>query len=127
VAVAATIMLATFTSGAAAASYKTCAGSFDPTGAAGGGFFRDIRAKRVTCRTARSVTRAWVIAHPLATTNHEMEQRQGLRLHRTVVFHSERAEGFTQGPLLARWWSTSGALHRQPLAQFPYGFAYWRR
>jgi len=57
------------TVGAATAPFKRCSGSFDPQGKAGGGFYRDIRAERVTCTTARSVTKAWVVAHASGSTN----------------------------------------------------------
>jgi hypothetical protein len=53
----------------AASLYKPCSGSFDPRGKPGGGFYRKITAKRVTCDTARSVTKAWVVAHRSGSTN----------------------------------------------------------
>jgi hypothetical protein len=52
-----------------AASFKPCSGSFGPQGAAGGGFYRNITAKRATCGTARAVTKAWVVAHKSGSTN----------------------------------------------------------
>ncbi len=52
----------------AATAYKPCSGSFGPQGQAGGGFYRKIAAKRVTCTTARSVTKAWVVAHKDGST-----------------------------------------------------------
>jgi hypothetical protein len=45
---------------ASAASFKPCSGSFQPNGTPGGGFYGKIKAKGVTCPTARTVTRAWV-------------------------------------------------------------------
>ena len=41
-----------------AVRYQQCSGSY------GGGFWRSIRAKAVTCAEARRVTRAWVLALP---------------------------------------------------------------
>jgi hypothetical protein len=46
---------------ASAASFKTCAGSYAPDGTPGGGFYAQIRAKRVSCPTAKRVTRAWIL------------------------------------------------------------------
>jgi len=53
----------------AAGLFKPCSGTFGPQGQAGGGFYRTISAKRVTCTTARSVTKAWVVAHKSGSTN----------------------------------------------------------
>jgi hypothetical protein len=53
----------------AASLFKPCSGSFDPQGKPGGGFYRKITAKRVTCDTARSITKAWVVAHKTGSTN----------------------------------------------------------
>ena len=64
---AATAFAAPSTTGAAAV-FKPCSGSFGPQGQAGGGFYRKITAKRVTCTTARSVTKAWVVAHKDGST-----------------------------------------------------------
>lgn len=63
----ATAVAAPSTTGAAAV-FKPCSGSFGPQGQAGGGFYRKITAKRVTCDTARSVTKAWVVAHKSGST-----------------------------------------------------------
>lgn len=49
--------------------YRPCSGSFGPQGQPGGGFYRAITAKRVTCDTARAVTREWVLAHRSGRTN----------------------------------------------------------
>ena len=68
-AVLATVAFAAPSTTAAATLYKPCSGSFGPQGQAGGGFYRKITAKRVTCTTARSVTRAWVVAHKSGSTN----------------------------------------------------------
>src|SRR5204863_10009401 len=64
---AATAAAAPSTTGAAAV-FKPCSGSFGPQGQAGGGFYRKITAKRVTCPTARAVTKAWVLAHKSGST-----------------------------------------------------------
>ena len=68
-AVLVTVAVAAPSTTGAAAVFKPCAGSFDPQGKPGGGFYRDIKAKRVTCDTARSVTKAWVVAHKSGSTN----------------------------------------------------------
>lgn len=68
-AVVASISLAAVPAAGAAATYKRCLGTFGPQGQAGGGFYRSIAAKRVTCDTARSVTKAWVVAHKSGSTN----------------------------------------------------------
>jgi hypothetical protein len=68
-AVLATVTAVAAPSATSAAVFKPCSGSFDPQGNAGGGFYRGIRAKRVTCDTARSVTKAWVVAHKSGSTN----------------------------------------------------------
>ncbi len=39
--------------------YHRCAGGYDPGGDVGGRFYRRIFARKVSCRTARSVTQAW--------------------------------------------------------------------
>lgn len=44
----------------AAAKYHRCAGTFGPRGEPGQGFFHAIRAKRVRCRTARRIIRAYL-------------------------------------------------------------------
>ena len=44
---------------AAGAAYKPCPGGFDPDGSKGD-FYAQIRAKGVSCSTAKSVTRAWI-------------------------------------------------------------------
>ena len=64
---AAAAVAAPSTTGAASV-YKSCSGSYGPSGQAGGGFYRKITAKRVTCATARSVTKAWVVAHRSGST-----------------------------------------------------------
>jgi hypothetical protein len=69
VAVLAAIAVAAPSTTGAASLYKPCSGSFDPQGNPGGGFYRAITAKRVTCSTARSVTKAWVVAHKSGSTN----------------------------------------------------------
>jgi hypothetical protein len=43
---------------ASAATFKACAGSYAPDGTPGGGFYSRIKAKRITCTTAKQVTRA---------------------------------------------------------------------
>jgi hypothetical protein len=68
-AVLATVAIAAPSTTGAASLYKPCSGSFDPQGNPGGGFYRKITAKRVTCSTARSVTKAWVVAHKTGSTN----------------------------------------------------------
>jgi hypothetical protein len=45
---------------AQAASFKACSGSFQPDGTPGGGFYGKIRARGVSCVTARKVTQTWV-------------------------------------------------------------------
>ncbi len=45
---------------ASAAVFKSCTGSFQPNGTPGGGFYGRIRAKGITCYTARKVTQARV-------------------------------------------------------------------
>ncbi|MCW3015677.1 MAG: hypothetical protein JWO02_2769 [Solirubrobacterales bacterium] len=54
---------------ASAASFKACSGSYAPDGTPGGGFYSRIKAKRITCTTARTVTRAWVKAMASGSTN----------------------------------------------------------
>lgn len=54
-AVAATVLAAP----ASGAAYRSCPGGFDPDGSKGD-FYGQIRAKGVTCATAKSVVRAWV-------------------------------------------------------------------
>jgi len=54
---------------ASAATFKACSGSFAPDGTPGGGFYSRIKAKRITCTTARSVTRAWVKRMASGSTN----------------------------------------------------------
>ena len=44
---------------APAASYKSCSGGFNPDGSKGS-FYMKIRAKGISCATAKSVTKAWV-------------------------------------------------------------------
>jgi hypothetical protein len=44
---------------APAASYKSCSGGFDADGSKGS-FYTKIRAKGLSCPTAKSVTKAWV-------------------------------------------------------------------
>lgn len=44
---------------APAASYKSCSGGFNPDGSKGS-FYMKIRAKGLSCATAKSVTKAWV-------------------------------------------------------------------
>src|SRR3954453_19912349 len=44
---------------APAASYKSCGGGFNPDGSKGS-FYRSIRAKGISCATAKAITRAWV-------------------------------------------------------------------
>jgi len=44
---------------APAASYKSCSGGFNPDGSSGS-FYRKIRAKGISCPTAKGVTKAWV-------------------------------------------------------------------
>lgn len=44
---------------AQAASFKACSGSFQPDGTPGGGFYGRIKAKGVSCATARRVTQTW--------------------------------------------------------------------
>jgi hypothetical protein len=58
---------------AAGTAYKSCSGGYNNDGTPGT-FYRKIRAKRVTCSTARSVTKAWIVyeaktdgANPTAT------------------------------------------------------------
>ena len=68
-AVLATAAFAAPSTTGAASAFKPCSGSFGPQGQAGGGFYRKITAKRVTCTTARSVTKAWVVAHKDGSTN----------------------------------------------------------
>jgi hypothetical protein len=67
-AVLATTAVAAPSTTGAASVYKSCSGSYGPQGQAGGGFYRKIAAKRVTCTTARSVTKAWVVAHKSGAT-----------------------------------------------------------
>lgn len=43
-----------------AAKYRRCAGTFGPRGEPGQGFFRAIRAKRVSCPAARRIIRAYL-------------------------------------------------------------------
>jgi len=57
-----------------AAGYASCSGGFNPDGTSGA-FYQRIRAKRVTCRTAKAVVKAWVVkqaasdgANPVGTT-----------------------------------------------------------
>jgi len=57
-----------------ATGYASCSGGFNPDGTSGA-FYTRIRAKRVSCRTARSVVKAWVVkqaasdgANPVGTT-----------------------------------------------------------
>jgi hypothetical protein len=69
VAVLATVAVALPSTTAAKSRYRPCSGSFSPQGAPGGGFYRKITAKRVTCDTARAIARAWVIAHRSGSTN----------------------------------------------------------
>ncbi len=69
IAVLATVAVAAPSTTGAATVFKPCSGSFGPQGQAGGGFYRKITAKRVTCATARSVTKAWVVAHKSGSTN----------------------------------------------------------
>ncbi len=48
-------------SGAGAASpFTPCSGGYNPDGTKGS-FYSNIRAKRVSCSVARSVTKAWVV------------------------------------------------------------------
>jgi hypothetical protein len=47
-------------SAAAAPQYVSCSGGYNPDGTPGS-FYRMIKAKRVSCATARSVTKAWVV------------------------------------------------------------------
>jgi hypothetical protein len=61
-------LVAPSTTGARAV-YKPCSGSFGPQGQPGGGFYRKITAKRVTCNTARFVTKAWIVAHKSGSMN----------------------------------------------------------
>jgi len=65
----ATAVLAAASTAGAATPFQPCSGSFGPQGAPGGGFYRNIKAKRVTCTAARSVTKAWVVAHRTGSTN----------------------------------------------------------
>jgi hypothetical protein len=44
---------------AKSAAYKPCSGGFNPDGAKGS-FYSKIRAKKIKCGTARSITKAWV-------------------------------------------------------------------
>lgn len=67
-AIVATTAVAVPSTTGAAAAFKPCSGSFGPQGQAGGGFYRKITAKRVTCATARAVTKAWVVAHKSGST-----------------------------------------------------------
>jgi len=53
----------------AAVGYVRCSGSFSSQGDPGGGFYRDIRAKRLTCASARKITRAWVVKHADGSVN----------------------------------------------------------
>lgn len=59
-------------SGHSSSAYQRCAGSFGAQGQAGNGFHHDIRAKRISCRRARSLTRQWVLdnqdGHPFTKT-----------------------------------------------------------
>ena len=41
------------------ATYKPCGGGFNPDGSKGS-FYSSIRAKKITCAKARSITKAWV-------------------------------------------------------------------
>lgn len=68
---AATLLIpALMTSGpASAASFKACSGSYDPQGHAGGGFYAKIKAKRITCTTAKKVTLAWIKDHADGSTD----------------------------------------------------------
>ena len=68
-AVLATIAVAAPSAMGAKSLFKPCSGSFDPQGNPGGGFYRNITAKRTTCTTARYITRAWVVAHKSGSTN----------------------------------------------------------
>jgi hypothetical protein len=68
-ALVATIAIAAPAVSGAASTYKSCSGSFGPQGQANGGFYRKIRAKAVPCSTARSVTKAWVVAHKSGSTD----------------------------------------------------------
>ena len=54
---------------ASAASFKPCAGSYDPQGNPGGGFYSKIKAKRITCPTAKKVTLAWIKKEAPGTTD----------------------------------------------------------
>lgn len=48
---------------AGAASFTACSGSYAPDGTPGGGFYGRIKAKRISCTTAKKVVRKWVTSH----------------------------------------------------------------
>ncbi len=68
IAVLATTAVAAPSTTSAAGLFKPCSGSYGPQGQTGGGFYGKITAKRVTCTTARAVTKAWVVAHKSGST-----------------------------------------------------------
>ena len=51
-----------------ASAYKKCSGGYNPDGSKGA-FYRKIRVKKITCKTGRSVTKAWVVAHSSGSTD----------------------------------------------------------
>lgn len=54
---------------ASAASFTACSGSYAPDGTPGGGFYGRIKAKRISCTTAKKVVRKWVAIHADGTTS----------------------------------------------------------
>jgi hypothetical protein len=49
-----------FDPGVTPSGYKACSGTFGPNGEPGGGFYRDIKAKRTGCAEARRVVRGFL-------------------------------------------------------------------
>jgi hypothetical protein len=59
----ATLAVAVTPAGGAKNLFRPCSGSFSTRGVPGGGDYGNIETKRVTCFTARFVTRAWIVGH----------------------------------------------------------------
>jgi hypothetical protein len=54
---------------AGAASFTACGGSYGPDGTPGAGFYRKIKAKRITCTAAKKVVLKWIKSHADGTDN----------------------------------------------------------